>query len=197
MSHPGARRILVAGFGNVLRGDDGFGVELLRRLRGDPGLPPGVAFLEAGIGGIHLVQELAAGYDAVVVLDAAEGGLPSGTTRVLRLEVADLGVLSEAERRACLADTHYAEPTRALALARALGVLPPHVFLVACQPANADDLSLDLSPPVREALAGAQARVSALLRTLAASPCNARHDGTRRGQAQGEGLARRRFGSSP
>lgn len=166
MSRPRPRRVLVAGFGNVLRADDGFGVELLRALREDPRLPPGVSLLEVGTGGIHLVQELAAGYDAVVVLDAADVGLPPGTVKVLRLEVADPRSWPDGQRRAFLADTHYAEPGRALALARALGHLPPEAYLVACQPADASSLGVGLSEPVRAALPRAREEAMALLRTL-------------------------------
>ena len=34
-------RTLIAGFGNVLRGDDGFGVEVVRRLQVDENQPRG------------------------------------------------------------------------------------------------------------------------------------------------------------
>jgi hydrogenase maturation protease len=40
-------RTLIAGFGNVLRGDDGFGVEVIRQLEAAP-LPPGVTLMEIG-----------------------------------------------------------------------------------------------------------------------------------------------------
>lgn len=40
--------MLVAGFGNVLRGDDGFGVEVIRRLQEPGAVPAGTAVLEVG-----------------------------------------------------------------------------------------------------------------------------------------------------
>ncbi|MEO7119084.1 MAG: hydrogenase maturation protease, partial [Candidatus Limnocylindrales bacterium] len=57
-------RLLIAGVGNVLRGDDGFGVEVARRLESAP-LPDGVRVVETGIGGIALVQELQEGWDGL------------------------------------------------------------------------------------------------------------------------------------
>ena len=69
----GVGRILVAGVGNVLNGDDGFGVELAWRLA-KRSLPAGVKVIETGIGGMTLVQELMLGYDAVLLLDAHQGG---------------------------------------------------------------------------------------------------------------------------
>ena len=50
-------RVLVVGVGNVLRGDDAFGIEVLRRLQTRTDLS-GVEFFESGIAGISLVQQL-------------------------------------------------------------------------------------------------------------------------------------------
>src|SRR5262245_35654245 len=68
-----ARRTLVAGFGNVLRADDGFGVEVLRRLR-ERGPIPGVDLIEIGTAGIRLAQELLTPYDRLIVVDAMTRG---------------------------------------------------------------------------------------------------------------------------
>ncbi len=65
-------KILVAGMGNVLRGDDGFGIRVVEELTKNFNLSEGVDVYEAGIGGIALVQELMNGYDALIVVDAVE-----------------------------------------------------------------------------------------------------------------------------
>ena len=72
MSDPTRRapRILVAGVGNVLRGDDGFGFVAARKLMARNDMPEGVWVIETGIGGMSLVQEPMAGYDELVLLDA-------------------------------------------------------------------------------------------------------------------------------
>ena len=59
-----SRRILIVGVGNVLQGDDGFGVELAWRLA-KQAFPAGIKVMETGIGGMSIVQELMTGYDAV------------------------------------------------------------------------------------------------------------------------------------
>jgi hydrogenase maturation protease len=162
-------RILVAGMGNVLRLDDGFGVELARRLAQawtSPDSPARV--VEVGIGGVHLVQELMAGYDALVVLDAVERGSPPGTIHVLAAEVPELATWPEERRRDFLADMHYATPTKAMILARALGVLPPMVYLVGCQPTDADTAGIGLSQPVAAAVERAVGVVEDLVRQIAA-----------------------------
>ncbi|HXH05953.1 MAG TPA: hydrogenase maturation protease [Vicinamibacterales bacterium] len=181
-------RTLVAGFGNVLRADDGFGVEVVRRLErelgesraaieragattgseahaaseGTAGGRPGnggggaedVVVAEIGTGGVRLVQELLAGFDRLVIVDAVARGGPPGALYVTRLEhvepVAEI-------------DPHELVPARALAMARALGVLPREVFFVGCEPQQVEELSLELSPPVREAVDRAIAEVRRLL----------------------------------
>jgi hydrogenase maturation protease len=130
-------RALVACFGNVLRGDDGFGIAVAERLRGEP-LPAGVEVLEVGIGGIHLVQELLDPVDVLVVVDAVDLGRPPGSVVVTVPDVLDVDALSVHDRRDQLADMHYATPARALMLAQGLRVLPPHLWLVGCQASDAD-----------------------------------------------------------
>lgn len=159
-------RVLVAGMGNVLRRDDGFGVEVARRLAAESSLPAGVRVIEVGIGGIHLVQELMAGYDALVVIDAVERGSAPGTIHLLAAEVPDLAGWSEAQRGDFLADTHYTTPAKALILAKALAVLPPRVFILGCQPADAAELGIGLSEAVDRATADAVAALTALVRNL-------------------------------
>lgn len=155
-------RTLIAGFGNVLRGDDGFGVEVIRRLEEggvDIGIRSGeVELLEIGTGGLRLAQELLTPCDRLIVVDAmARGGIP-GSLYVLAVE----GVEPPAD--ADLVDLHLAVPSRALAVAKALGALPREVFLVGCEPAEVDELTLELSPAVRAAVDGALARIQDLIR---------------------------------
>src|SRR5262245_49018004 len=116
-------RVLVAGVGNVLRGDDGFGVEVLRRLEREVGPEAGVRFFEGGIAGVGLVQQLLDGYDALVILDAFDRGAEPGTMFVVEPETAGLAGSREA------IDPHEAGPTAVLRMAAALGVLPRRVWL--------------------------------------------------------------------
>ena len=70
-------RTLIAGFGNVLRGDDGFGVEVLRRLAARGVASDSVELLDVGTGGIRLAQELQTPYDRLIIVDATtRGGVP-------------------------------------------------------------------------------------------------------------------------
>jgi hydrogenase maturation protease len=144
-------RILVAGVGNVLRGDDAFGVEVARRLAREV-LPPNVRVVETGIAGVALVHELQDGWDALIVADAVSRDRPPGTVMLIEAEVADVNDFSWSQRHDFLADMHLATPERALMLARALGVLPPVVLMVGCQPLDAEQLGQGMSPPVKAAV---------------------------------------------
>ena len=156
-------QILVAGVGNLLRGDDGFGVEVAKVLMGRP-LPPEVRVVETGIGGIHLVQEMMAPTDALLVIDAVDLGRPPGTVLVIQPDVIDVHAFAPMDRYDALADMHYAKPERAFMLAKALGVLPRLFLMVGCQPVDADSLGEGLSAQVAVAVPVAVAEVERIVR---------------------------------
>jgi hydrogenase maturation protease len=164
-TYPTGVQVIVAGVGNVLRGDDGFGVEVARTLLDGPA-PPGVRVLELGIGGIHLVQELMGGVDGLVVVDAVDLGRDPGTVLVIRPVVRDVTAMSQQERHDELADMHYATPERAFLLARGLGVLPEATWLVGCQPKETDHLGEGLSPELRAAIGPAAAEVRRVVTSM-------------------------------
>ncbi len=154
MTSPESFRILIAGVGNLLRGDDGYGVEVARRLLAQRPEIPGadVTIIETGIGGMHLVQELLSGYDALVIVDAVERSATPGTIFVLEPARANPLEWSVEARRDFFADTHYAEPSHALALAEGVGALPEHVIIVGCQVQMVDDLIQGMTPAVARAV---------------------------------------------
>ena len=165
-----ARRVLVVGVGNVLQGDDGFGVEVARRLAQRTDLSPGVTILEIGIGGMGMVQELYNGYSALVVVDAVDRGGAPGTTYLLEVEVPDMMDLSAEQQQDHMSDVHLATPSRAFILAKALGVLPPSVYMLGCQPQVIDDLIIGLSEPVERAVKPSIERLVSEIRRLTATP---------------------------
>ena len=148
------KRTLIAGFGNVLRGDDGFGVEVLRRL-GEQGVASDhVELLDVGTGGIRLAQELITPYDRLIIIDATTRGGEPGTVYSLIVD----GVKPTRE-----IDMHTTVPSRALEVAQAFGPLPAEIYLVGCEPASVDELTTDLSPVVAAAVEEAVRRVGELL----------------------------------
>ena len=153
-----ARRVLVAGIGNVFLGDDGFGVALAHRLA-RRALPAGVEVVDFGIRGMDLAYALGEGYDLALLLDASPRGEPPGTLSVIEPEI---------DEREPAVDAHAMHPVAVLALARALGGRPPRTLVVACEPqtrmtGDEPDLVGDLSEPVRAALRAGERLVLSLL----------------------------------
>jgi hydrogenase maturation protease len=154
-------RVLVGCVGNVLRGDDGFGPAVAERLTH---LPEGAEVVETGIGGIALLQELVAGCDGLILIDAVDRGEAPGTVFVIEPEVLD----SEH-----VADVHLANPERVLTMAKAMGALPERVRIVGCQPAEVDELGEGLSPVVARGVDVAAQRVRDTIREWLGAPVDA------------------------
>ncbi len=170
-ARPGnGRHILVAGVGNVLHGDDAYGVAVVQRLALRPDLPPAVKVVEIGIGGISLVQELFDGYDVLMIVDAVERDGAPGTIFLLEPQVPDLAQWPHEQRQDFLANMHMTTPSRALILARALGTLPPSVYMLGCQPTTYDELVIGLSPPVERAVELSVERLIGELTKLTTAP---------------------------
>ena len=161
-------RVLVAGMGNDLLQDDGFGIAVVRRFF-EGGVPEGVGVYESGIAGIGLVQELMGGYEALIIVDATDRGEEPGTVYLLEVEVPDPEKLTKESRQEFLADTHLTLPSKALTLARALKILPPRVYLLGCQP-KGHELGMGLSKPVERGATEALGRLRELATDLLREP---------------------------
>lgn len=159
--------ILIAGVGNVLWGDDGFGVEVAQRLATED-LGEHVRVIETGTGGINLVQELFDDFDALIVIDAVDHGRPPGTVMLIDPEVADVADMPDMERFDFLTDMHYTKPESAFMLAKALGRLPATFMLVGGQPENVTELGVGLSPKVQAAVDVAVAEIHRVVEDLLA-----------------------------
>lgn len=162
-----ARRVLIAGIGNVFLGDDGFGVEVARRLAGEAQLPPEADVVDAGIAGLHLAFRLVEGYELFIAVDAVTRGEAPGTLYVLepRLDEDDGDGDGDGDR-AAMADAHSIDLRAVLAMVRSLGGTLGRVVVVGCEPADLDE-RMGLSPAVTAAIEPAIRRV----RQLAVDGC--------------------------
>jgi hydrogenase maturation protease len=161
---PPTTRVLVAGIGNIFMGDDGFGVEVAKRLA-DRELPPGAEVSDFGIRGLDLVYALGEGYDAAVFVDAVPRGEVPGTLFVIEPE------LDASPDEPVALDAHGMDPVKVLALAGQLGSVPERVLVVGCEPTNRmtgdeEELVGELSEPVRAAVDEAVALVESVLADL-------------------------------
>lgn len=151
-------RVLVAGVGNIFLGDDGFGVEVARRLA-NVELPSDVKVTDFGIRGVHLAYELLDGYELVILVDASPRGGEPGTLYVIEPDPAPDPDPDEVRPL----DAHGMDPESVLALLGVLGGRVDRVLVVGCEPALADE-GMTLSPPVESAVDQAVTLVQDLIR---------------------------------
>ncbi|MGH9064414.1 MAG: hydrogenase maturation protease [Acidimicrobiales bacterium] len=164
-------RVLVAGVGNIFLGDDGWGVEVARRLADVP-LPEGVRVADFGIRGVHLAYELLDGYDTLVLVDALGQGEAPGTLSVIEPEVAPAGRPDGG--RSPVMDAHGMDPGSVLGMLADLGGKVGRVLLVGCEPAVVEE-GIGLSGPVAEAVAPGVEMVKELVGSL---PAPTREEGS-------------------
>jgi len=132
-------RTLVAGVGNIFLADDGFGVEVARRLSAETP-PDGVEIADFGIRGVHLAYQLLEGYDTLILIDAVSRGEPPGTLFVIEPDDGAAAAApfpgAEPPAAASLGDAHGLDPGSVLAIVHRLGGRPPRLRLVGCEPAE-------------------------------------------------------------
>lgn len=158
-------RVLVAGIGNVFKGDDGFGVAVVERLARSP-LPPGVRAVDFGIRGVDLAYALLDGYRAVILVDTVARGNAPGTLYVIEPELPSCTADMPEEG---LLSPHDMDPHKVLRLASLLGASCRRLVVVACEPENFGDEefgAMELSPPIAAAVTRAAEIVAGLAREL-------------------------------
>lgn len=152
---PAAPPTLVLGFGNVLLGDDGAGVQLVERLRSEFG-DDAASFVDAGTLSFSLLSYIEAA-DSMLVLDAADiGGVP-GSIRLLEGTAMDDFLMSTRRRT-----VHEVGLIDLLDMARLRGCLPLRRALLCIQPQRIE-WSETLSAPVADILPEAARQATALL----------------------------------
>lgn len=140
--NPSNGSTLILGIGNLLLGDEGVGVHVVRRLEAEAGLPEGVECLDGGTGSMVLLEPLQSAR-RVILVDATADGSPPGTVQRLQprfasdypptLTAHDIGLKD-------LLDSFY------------LTGRTPDVVLFAVSIAWPQELGLELSPEVAAAL---------------------------------------------
>ena len=153
------KQILVAGIGNAWLRDDGFGGAVAERLQARA-LPPGVTVADFGIGGLDLAYEVMRGYDALVLLDVSHQGGEPGTLYVMEPDEDDVAAgIEDGE----LLDPHGMDPQTVLRFVRAVGGWPGRVVVIACEPAEVEEMGIGLSDEVAAAVERAVALVESTI----------------------------------
>jgi hydrogenase maturation protease len=140
-----AKKTIIAGIGNRLMGDDGFGprvTDLLTQIV----LPDHIEVRDMGTAGITIASDLAE-FTRAIFVDAMEMDGSPGEIWVSRLHVD-----SPTEYIIDLSRTtlHAAKLEGLLKFAKAVDTLPEEVYLVGCKP-KSTEVGIELSREVEEA----------------------------------------------
>lgn len=162
-------RILIACIGNIFLGDDGFGVEVARRLAARP-LPPEVIVKDFGIRGFDLSYALMDAYDLIIMVDACKQDGAPGTVYLIEPDQIDSSSAGAADPgHTERMDAHGMNPMNVLRLVKSMGGETSHIMIVACEPADLgpEEGKLGLSAAVLSAVDTAIAMIESLVaRTL-------------------------------
>jgi hydrogenase maturation protease len=157
--------VLVAGVGNLFRGDDGFGCEVIRRIAGRA-LPAGVVVRDFGTSALDL-RFWTERHDVVIVVDVVARELAPG-----ELVVIDPAACPGASSEPGLHGASSSDVVAWAAARRDRGEQPHVVRVVGCVPATFGDDeegALGLSAPVAAAVEPAVECVVALVSSLVSS----------------------------
>jgi hydrogenase maturation protease len=149
-------RQLIAGVGNIFFGDDGFGVEVVRRLARRT-LPASALVRDYGIRGLHLAYALLDPCERLIVVDAVARGGPPGTLYVIEPETE-----TDWSPAGGVHGAHGMDLPSVFSTVRALGGRLPPVRLVGCEAADVDE-RMELSEAVSRAVDPAADLVCELL----------------------------------
>jgi hydrogenase maturation protease len=155
-----AKKILVAGIGNIFQGDDGFGVEVASRLANRQ-FPEGVRVTDFGIRGFDLAYALMEGYETTILVDAFPGDGAPGTLFVIEPDLEGLNDHKQSQR---FVEPHAMNPLNVLRMAVSMGGEVKRILLVGCVPATLgpEEGQMGLS----EAVSGAVDQGAKLVETL-------------------------------
>jgi hydrogenase maturation protease len=169
MTDESTRKILVLGIGNILWGDEGFGVRALEVFNALYATPENVSLLDGGTQGLYLVQFVQEA-DDLLVFDAIDYGLEPGTLKLVQGN--EVPKFTGAKKMS-LHQTGFQE---VLSAADLMGDYPERLALIGCQPLDLEDWGGPLTAPVRDRLVQA-AQLAAVILEQWGAPCRRRAPG--------------------
>ena len=137
-------KVLIAGIGNVLLGDDGVGPFVIKVLESEYDFPGNVELADLGTPGFDFPVHLS-GADAVILLDSARFGGEAGDIRLFRKQE----ILRNPPRARI--DPHSPALTESISLLEMTGAMPRELLMIGIH-GNRFDVGSTLSTPVRHCI---------------------------------------------
>jgi hydrogenase maturation protease len=161
-----AKKILIAGIGNIFLADDGFGVEVAARLAKQE-FPAGVRVADFGIRGFDLAYALMEGYETTILVDAFPGNGEPGALFVIEPDLKEVNSPGTSQG---FLEPHAMNPLNVLRMATSMGGELKRVLLAGCVPATLgpEEGQMGLSEPVTAAVNEAVKLVGSLVTRILA-----------------------------
>jgi len=123
--------------------------------------------MDVGTGGLDLAYEVMRGYDALVVLDVSRQGGEPGTLYVMEADEDSVqGAIEDGE----VINPHAMDPQTVLRFVKSIGAWPGRVIVIACEPAEVEEMGWGLSEHVKAAVERAITLVVQTIDELRAEP---------------------------
>ncbi len=148
-------RILIVGLGNILLGDEGLGVKVVRELKEEFAFSEEVELLDGGTGGFFLLPHLEKA-ERLIIVDAVKGGNLPGTLTFEALESLPMDTLE----RISLHEISFPDLLKILELK---GKHFEKIILAGIEPQNLE-VGFELSEDVKGAIPELKKRIIDLLR---------------------------------
>ena len=146
------KKILVLGIGNVIMGDEGVGVHVIKELEKET-LPYNVELLDGGTGGFHLMSYFQE-YENIIMIDATMNSKPAGTISVIEPKFA-----SDFPKSLSAHDIGLRDLIESVSL---LGKMPK-IYLITVTIDKIQSMEMELSQKIREAIPRVIAKIDELL----------------------------------
>lgn len=128
----------IIGIGNTLKGDDGIGVILARKME-ERDLPSNIKVFDAGTGGMKILHQLK-NLEKAIIVDAVHFGGKLGEH--VFFSPSEVRSLKES------GGTHQTNLFEILELSERVGEAPENILIYGIQPKN-NDMDSDLSPELK------------------------------------------------
>jgi hydrogenase maturation protease len=149
------KKILVLGIGNVIMGDEGVGVHVIKELEKES-LPENVELLDGGTGGFHLLEYLQK-YPTIIMIDATMDNKSAGTVSVLEPKFA-----SDFPKSLSAHDIGLKDLIESVALIGSI----PKIYLITVTIEKIQPMEMELSQKVRGAIGEVSGKVNELVNNV-------------------------------
>ena len=148
------QKAVILGLGNLLLGDEGFGIHALKTIQAKLSVSDEVEYIDGGVMGLELLPVVES-CRYLLVLDAIDAKKPPGT--LIELEKANIPLLGASHL-----SEHQIGFQEVLGMARWRDALPDYMHLIGVQPSSLV-IGVDLSPEVEVRLLDVTLRAKKIL----------------------------------